>query len=847
MRRPCSFTTCVLTSVVDKKYYTVKHDNQIRCNTMKLPLKEQVRANYLYIDPDNIVHVLMPVVSGIRIGLDNTCQAVYSLQEFFDKGNRSKKRNSLKNELLAYKEALKSDLSLLEAHALLAQQKQERLTQINTYLAVITQLEKHSELECLSQNYPTYPRPLEDLMQNRATSNLYSMVLRPSTEDTHLRSEAANPTFSVAHGSMARDRHTSVSQLQQALIGAYAPLRYESQNLKSQVIQRVLTDLPKPHVPVNFANLQQILTNTVQALLNESIDFTQTQQRTTMTQESIDMSMGLNASTSTPTEYIDSLLGYCALNLFDGKVEPPFNVLTTAEGWSIATQFLFGIANIYGVSHKKLESSTNFGQILDDTPLLSQELAQTLAKAQKANHSIEDVALSWMNAHTQQLQLQTPFNSNDVATIKKIFSEHYAQIKESQHFDEFFILDTQNKGSFFTHQGSICASFAEFSSSPLLDLPQPLKEALEQARNQASRLNPEIPHENSGVQGEVEVDTTVMSNIELQALYERIKTEKQLLEQLKQERPDFKPHIYAKQFLQHVAYGEQDEAEALLQEDPELAQELLKANNIPFTDYSGRTFTCTAYEYAYWAGDSHMQRMLEKYILKNEETRQFILHRVQAIETLLSPPANGMFEHPKPRGLQYTTHDKRGQTIAHNEAHFDLTPLKKALTHYVHEYDKKFNKTKADWEVLNKIWTEEVGRAQRDIPAHIAHEYCHPNRSFKDVNQDKALLNASNPGNLKRQLKFYNFETSNNDVWFARDSYDRDSGLGFSFGIMRGEVQRALAGRDAIASCVTGGRTADLDLAVLKTIDEVRSNDRKQSLLNLSQTPNLKTGQSHSI
>src|SRR3990167_9495764 len=193
---------------------------------MKLPLKEPIQSKYLYISPDNIVQVLIPVVSGTSIGLDNTCKAVYSLQEFFGKGSNSNQKATLKGELLAYKEALENDLSLLgEDNALLAQPKKERLTQINAYLEVIKTLEKHSELDCLNQGFPSYPRPLEGLMQNRKTSNLYSMVLHPTNEDGYLRSEAAKPIFSVAHRSVARNIHTSVSALQQALIRAYTPLR----------------------------------------------------------------------------------------------------------------------------------------------------------------------------------------------------------------------------------------------------------------------------------------------------------------------------------------------------------------------------------------------------------------------------------------------------------------------------------------------------------------------------------------------------------------------------------------------------------------------------------------------
>ena len=175
----------------------------------------------------------MPIVSGTDIGLDNTCKAVYALQEFFDKGSNSNKKASLKAELLAYKKALEDDLSLLGTDSILVQPKQERLAQIEAYLKVLTNLEQHPELGSLNTGFPSYPRPLEEFMQDREHSNLYSMVLRPTVEDGYLRSEAANPLFSVAHKSNSRGIESTSSNLQQALIAAYTPLTFEAGNLKS--------------------------------------------------------------------------------------------------------------------------------------------------------------------------------------------------------------------------------------------------------------------------------------------------------------------------------------------------------------------------------------------------------------------------------------------------------------------------------------------------------------------------------------------------------------------------------------------------------------------------------------
>ncbi len=48
-----------------------------------------------------------------------------------------------------------------------------------------------------------------------------------------------------------------------------------------------------------------------------------------------------------------------------------------------------------------------------------------------------------------------------------------------------------------------------------------------------------------------------------------------------------------------VAHGKQAEVEQLLIKLPIVQTQQMLLTAVPFTDYSGRTFHCTAYEYAY--------------------------------------------------------------------------------------------------------------------------------------------------------------------------------------------------------------------------------------------------------
>jgi hypothetical protein len=115
------------------------------------------------------------------------------------------------------------------------------------------------------------------------------------------------------------------------------------------------------------------------------------------------------------------------------------------------------------------------------------------------------------------------------------------------------------------------------------------------------------------------------------------------------------PAFKVRELLDNVAKGKQDEADAILKSSDEV-QTLLRTPG-KLTDYSGRTFHCTAYEYAYWAKDTHMQRMLERYM--DDETKAFLLSQIDEIER---------------SGLAYQQHG-----VAYQNAHYDMSFVLKNL------------------------------------------------------------------------------------------------------------------------------------------------------------------------
>ena len=254
-------------------------------------------------------------------------------------------------------------------------------------------------------------------------------------------------------------------------------------------------------------------------------------------------------------------------------------------------------------------------------------------------------------------------------------------------------------------------------------------------------------------------------------------------------------NLHAK-FLECVAYGQQDKAEKLLsqvfQGQPARIQAALLHQGT-LTTYAGETFNCSAYEYAYWAKDTHMCRMLERYM--DDETKAQMLTRIDAIEA---------------NGLIYQQNSQE-----YHSSHFDFTPLKEAYQRYLSGYDAWL--AADDWDAMDAAWWD-VGKAQRNVPAHVAQEYCRPDGSFHPTPE-------FNEATLPRVLTFYNWATRKDESWFPLTA--SNSGLGFDFAFATAGPTRS-AGRLGVVRAGWAFGAA-IDLAGICRLDEVRTVDLTQS------------------
>lgn len=749
---------------------------------MRIPLTEPTAPRYISVNQKtNQVHLMVPVVNGEEISTDNTCKATEALRSFFDGGAL--------RELNAYKNALEFDIPLLEASNPIRLDKEARLAQIEIYIEAVPAM-RH-----------LYGTAMTALMTR--PSNLYGIQLRPRSQD--FQSRVINPAFNI-------ERHNDalgipLSALYNAMHERFPTTVISAPDNRTRLTEAVLTELHNLPMPSSFTDIQRVLSEKFHQLFNLDSDFTQYIDTTTspdnpviaVNQAHMNKIMGIVEEDSVvPADYVNALLGTCAQNLWDLIPTPPFysiqaraDIAERTEHLSIITQFLLSIVNIY--CRARGISAQNFGSILDSSQDLSNELVSVVEGALSAGDEVEAALCAFCNKNATELGLSRILNLDDMTAIKQKFERTYRTVtatKENPHMDDFLILDLEATGEtakFVLHQNSICTDFAEIVEPSL-----PNQDYFANIRADFAVHPAKMLHKNEWVASNVDLEPEV--------LMARITDEQfEELPRAVKVACGAHPAFQLRQFLHDVSKGRQDEADALLTDSADNQQILLRTPGI-FTDYSGRTFNCTAYEYAYWAKDTHMCRMLERHM--DDETKVLMLARIDEIERTDS--ATG-----QPAGLVY----QQGGVEKHS-AHFDLAPLISALKQYVDGYDNWEDPNNQD--ELEAAW-KEVGIQQRDMPVHVLNEYCHPDRSFyprPDFTEEIPPRNVKF-SHFGRLVALFPLVVSNTE------------GLGVDFALFRSGLDKTMGSMAPQPTHVSS------DLAAVSHLDTIRNRDLTRSRENL--------------
>ncbi|MDF1645689.1 MAG: hypothetical protein P1U61_01730 [Legionellaceae bacterium] len=414
---------------------------------MRLEMREPLTARYIYVNPEtNQVHLLLPIVGGLEIGTDNTCQSAVALKAFFGKyASADKNKDDALHILTRYKQALEYDIAIIPESGRLKASKQSRLEQIKQYISTLKTIGSAREFDSLYLSDPKYPKSVETVIQS--AGNLYGMVLRPGEGlDTHLRT--VKPIFSLHRG---KDE-----VFYNALKSTYSTLKIDPQTAPlTQFKQRISAALNHQTIKsqADFEKLQHELTTALH------LDFQTTNEGIPITKDYIDNQMGNYDATI--EEYIDSMTHYCTYGILDKLDASPFQHLTSQdkEKLSMLTQFLMGEVNIYCASNKI--SHENFGRILDKSPELSQLIASSIKEATEQRKPVEKILIEILNDHADKFKLSRALTPQDVSHMMAKFIKHYAIIQKIEDPDEFMIADPDKPGKFVTHQGSICTDFTE--------------------------------------------------------------------------------------------------------------------------------------------------------------------------------------------------------------------------------------------------------------------------------------------------------------------------------------------------------------------------------------------------
>ncbi len=247
-------------------------------------------------------------------------------------------------------------------------------------------------------------------------------------------------------------------------------------------------------------------------------------------------------------------------------------------------------------------------------------------------------------------------------------------------------------------------------------------------------------------------------------------------------RPSAPPEL--PQFLRLVAEGEQEQAEAMLQKNRDLALFPGKVK-----DLSGRTFEgITGFQYALWALDSHMWTMLRHYLADDQAADQLVT-----------------------TGPWVRTHGLHAGMPGG-----PLEKLTTALKTHVDNFDAWYEKS--NWTALEQCWSKQVGGAQLLLPAHVINEYCRPDRSFEPC---PSFMEST----LPRTRKFDKGE------WFTA-SYNGGK-LGEKFGVLRYNFSGGGLGG------MVGVGGVRSDLRSLTSLVTIRSQQREELLTELSQYTGL--------
>jgi hypothetical protein len=446
----------------------------------KIKFQEPQSFDYLYVDEKNRVHLLLPLVGGDEVASDNTCKTGIELHTFFF-GNP----NALA-QLQTYQKALEQDINAIQeqrelqpgAYSALMNDKKERLRQIKQYAELIENLTKRPDIikDLTSTSFPTIPSGAHKLLKE--ATNAFSIRLSTLYQDTYLRFES--PLFSLERGEEWRHSQQGLGhQLRTTLLEATVNKKSSREEVITTVLETMKNAAPiKFDDPVetqaaNFNLWKNALEKELQKI-NPGVSLALSNYQDQPLTYDLIKSFLMPDETTTVQQWIETIITSALTdnfwpsdNLFYEK-SGPLKILVAGEAikkqsevekMSIKVQFFMAEIAIFCKVNKI--STKNFAEFLDKEEH-SVAIAKLVMKGLGEGNPIEPILFKYINDHQTELGMSHPLNDDEQTEIKEKFNQHFFIIKDSDHFDEFFMLDPAQKGNVFTHKGRISCHFLDF-------------------------------------------------------------------------------------------------------------------------------------------------------------------------------------------------------------------------------------------------------------------------------------------------------------------------------------------------------------------------------------------------
>jgi len=390
---------------------------------------------YIYLI-DNKVYLTIPIIAGSDIATDNTCKTFQVLKNYID---------NVQTELDFFG-------NLFE---LLGTNYNNHREQIQQYKNIVESLRQQGAFSGLQKdNYNT--RELKEFLNQ---SN--SMVLDSQTNrDNFLKS--SKPTFSLKHKSLGQE------EVSESILGI--KLREAITNIKSIKLDTPSIDNFKEALPDIDINYEAPLERCKEAWLQAGFTERQWTDAGGALAERINQMLTIKEEDDEIFDKdqlcgaLDSIWAIIAQNQvsFNSLANDIFTSTETNEvkidKISVLTQFFLGNINIY---LKDIDSETiNLGEIFDNSKDLSRSLAATVQESLTQGDNAADTIIYFLEENWLCPQL----SEEQKQEAKKLFINRYITIKDSDHFDEFFILPKDTNSPWFYYGGAFSLELTQFAS-----------------------------------------------------------------------------------------------------------------------------------------------------------------------------------------------------------------------------------------------------------------------------------------------------------------------------------------------------------------------------------------------